>query len=814
MKLMRTILLILSCLFAEVVSAQNDSSGAAGDSYLTTSAKDNYLTAEEAYRDGHFDKAIRLLAAELKNSDNLLVSNVYRLLALCYIAVDQREKADEYVRLLLRYAPYYTISLQDPERFADLVRKYTENKNTLVTASQQVETLEEAPVPVTLITEEMIKAIDANNLKEVLLAYVPGVTAVEGNSELNVAMHGVYSSEQQKILIMQNGHRLNSRSTNVQAPDYSISLEKVKQIEVLRGPASSLYGNAALTAVVNIITKEGKDIDGASVSVGMGSFSTYKADLLVGKYGPGIDFFGWASVFSSEGQKIFYPAEATGVWRKFPLDGYAYINGFNRKPAYDIGCILQWNNHWKLTLNHQHAKMQSPYAYVALKAPYSYEKYRRINGEKPGHGRTSSRGELQYGNLWKNYSLDISVYVDIEQQRNYEVDGDSLPPDFVLHFKPDEMIDSIQAKRGFFQMVGWDEYTYGISVRNGYSYGKNNAGHGTLLAGLQLENYTMKSTEACVGEYYDRIAVTISEHNGQIKLGNELSLSMFLQGKHYFTPQLIINGGFRYDYKHRFNGKTLHAFSPRLAFIYKINPWSVKLSYARAFVDAPFFYRANEVATYKGGENLKPEYLDALQLSATTSIPSLHLEYDCNFYFNKLSELICYDKTARVDKTGKPVYYNAGSLKLFGIENSLSYVATGLRARMNLTYQQVLKSDKYRVTGKKVDGIPAVTMNLVVSKSVFTTPKHALWGHAGISCYSAQNISVDAYRDGVKYEDKNYPLKGTVLLNATLHYKYAKVETSLSCNNLLNTNYTRGSLYDIDVPQLGRNVMWKIKYFY
>lgn len=798
---MRIICITLICLFSLAAPAQHNTSG-----------KDSYLVAEEAYRDGQFEKAIRMLETDMKKYDNVLFSNVYRLLALCYMATDREEKADEYVRLLLRYVPYYSISLQDPERFADMIRKYKEGKKTLVTASQQVETLEEAPVPVTLITEEMIKAIDANNLKEVLVAYVPGITAVEGNSELNFAMHGVYSSEQQKILIMQNGHRLNSRSTNVQAPDYSISLEKVKQIEVLRGPASSLYGNAALTAVVNIITKEGKEVDGASLSLGTGSFSTYKADLLIGKYTPGMDFIGWASVFSSEGQQIFYPQGATEVWRVFDREGSVYLNGFNRQPAYDIGCIFQWNNHWKASFTHQHAKMQSPYVYVAIKAPYTYEKYRRINGQKPGHGRMSTRGEVQYSNLWKNFSLDVNVYFDADRQINYEADGDTLPGGLYVSFAPDEIMDSVEAKSGFFQMNAWEEYTYGLSVRNGYSYGKNNAAHGTLLAGVQMENYTMKSGDACVGDNFDRILVTISEHNGQIKLGSELSLSAFLQAKHYFTPRLIVNGGMRYDYKHRFNGKTLHAFSPRLACIYKMGRWSVKFCYARSFVDAPYFYRASKVVTYKGSEDLEPEYLDALQLSTNVALPALHLEYDCNLYYNKLSGLIYYDKTAKKEGGERPVYSNAGSLELFGIENSLSYTASKFRARMNLTYQRVLKSDKYCVTGSKVDAIPAITMNLVLSRSVFSTPKQSLWGHGSLSCYSSQNMPVSAVRDGKEYADEAYKIKGNTLLNATLHYKYGRLETSLTCNNILNTCYTRGSLYKIDVPQLGRNVMWKIIY--
>ena len=64
-------------------------------------------------------------------------------------------------------------------------------------------------MPVTLITEEMIQISGARNLKELLITYVPGMTNVECNEEMNIAMRGVYSSGQEKILFMLNGHRLN-----------------------------------------------------------------------------------------------------------------------------------------------------------------------------------------------------------------------------------------------------------------------------------------------------------------------------------------------------------------------------------------------------------------------------------------------------------------------------------------------------------------------------------------------------------------------------------------------------------------------------
>ena len=66
---------------------------------------------------------------------------------------------------------------------------------------------------------------------------MPGLNIIDCNDDINIAMRGIYSSTQEKILIMLNGHRLNSYATNTAAPDFSISLENVKQIEVLRGPA-------------------------------------------------------------------------------------------------------------------------------------------------------------------------------------------------------------------------------------------------------------------------------------------------------------------------------------------------------------------------------------------------------------------------------------------------------------------------------------------------------------------------------------------------------------------------------------------------
>ena len=202
--------------------------------------------------------------------------------------------------------------------------------------------------------------------------------------------------------------------------------------------------------------------------------------------------------------------------------------------------------------------------------------------------------------------------------------------------------------------------------------------------------------------------------------------------------------------------------------------------------------------------------MDALQLSALFSMPSIYLEYDCNLYYNRLNGILYNDKSAA--NTERPVYTNAGFLNLFGVENSFSYTPPGLDIRMNLTYQRVLDSQNYSVTGSKINGVPAISMNLVVSKSLLQRAKQSLWATASLSCYSKQNMPVSGIKDGVSYTDLNYKIKASSIVDLALRYKFKRIETSLVCKNLLDTRYTRASSYDIDVQQQGRSFMWKIGY--
>lgn len=766
---MRAACIIMITLFSVAAFAQNNS-------------KNSYLDAEEAYRDGLFDKVIHILEKDMKGYDKMLKSNACRLLALSYMSIDREEKADEYVRLLLKYLPYYTVSLQDPERFADLIRKYKEGKRTLVTASQQIETLEEVPVPVTLITEEMIQDSGARNLKELLLAYVPGISGVENVNEMNMAMHGIYSSGQQKILIMQDGHRLNSRSTNSASPDYSISLDKIKQVEVLRAPGSSLYGNVALTAVINLITKEGTDVNGALLSVARGSYHSMKADLLLGKHLMEMDFIMWASCYLSDGERVFIPEEKG--YNLIPSDGYSVISGFNGAPSYDLGLKFQWEGlHLMAAL--QHSKMIQPFSPLTG-STFFYDNYAGFNAKKPGSSRKVARLEAGYIGNKTPFSIDVSVYADFEEVGNYDVAGDTIPP--MVPIVPTGTTDTIYSLKGVFQILDWEDQTYGVTGKLKYDYqllGQN----GNFIVGAQYELYRLSNTSFRLGDHFNRIVWTADPQNERLCTGIDRSISFFLQGKQYWGEHILVNAGIRYDHKVRSDHKKIDAFSPRLSVVYLMNKvCNLKIGYSHSFVDAPYFYRNNTTKSYKGGSELKPELMDAFYLNFAWNPVDIDLHYDCNLYYNHVSHLIYKSPQRDIP------YLNAGKVNLIGLENSLNFHRKNLFANLTFSYMRLLDARDYNYSGHRIKGIPEFSTHLVMGYDVFRNTSHLFRLQGNLTGYSRQN-----------------GLPGQVIVNTGITYSYhQKLEVSGYFYNLLNTHYQMDGEVINPISQPGRWFLGKI----
>lgn len=776
---------------------------------IPASAQDIYSSAENAYKIGRIDSALVLLKSHENSFQGTDRQKAYRLMSLCCLALDMTEESEKYAGLLLKENKNFYGSLQDPIRFVDMINRLREGRGTTIkTASGQEERLEEAPVPVTIITREMIDMLSNNkSIGHILAAYVPGMSEVCTYAFANVTMHGVYTSGQEKILVMENGHRLNARSTNNGKLDYAISTEKIDHIEVLRGPASSLYGNVALTAVVNIITKKGGDVNGVKGKYGFGSYGTHRADLVAGTTFLGADILAWASLYTSNGERLNIP-EGTG-YSQTHHDGYAYVGRYEGRPSFDIGVNLLLND-FNLMINRKYGKMVPQYSWYA--ETYDYDRYRKFCEVTPGYSIDETHLELGYNKNFGNSMLNLTLYGDWYKFKDYQAVSDSM---INVSFKSDGSgnpeIDEngnyvTRLYHGVYQDDNWEEYTIGAIAKwsTNYHIGKTN---GNILAGAQFEFYRIPFNEFFLGEEYNRIIiVTTPESDNQLKIGSEKSISGFIQGKHYFTEQLILNAGLRYDKKYRRNDMSVSALSPRIAFVYlPSKSFSVKASYARSFVDAPYFYRQNTMNTYRGSEDLMPEYMDAIQLDFLGDMSS-HFSYDVNLFYNRLTELICNNQSTDLNAAK---YVNSGSLNIAGIEMELSYKTASFQSRFNATMQRALSAEQYYYSDHHIYSVPWCIANLACEQRLLKKNKHSLC-LAGNLRYTSRTLNKANSR--VKGSEDFY-LPNRTLLDLRLKYDYNNtIQFSLDCDNVFNTIYEIGGTSYLPYRYLGRTILGTVAF--
>ncbi len=762
-----------------------------------------YNQAESDYAIGRVEQAQKLLEENIGNFHGEMKLNAYRVLCLCCMELGKDEEAKRYIQNILSVNPFFSANDKDPQRFKDMLSAGNKETATISTASSKAEALSEVPVPVTLITSDMIQECGATNLKDVLLAYVPSMNNVDCNDDINIAMRGVFSNGQEKILIMLNGHRMNSYCTNIASPDFSISLEKIKQIEVLRGPASSLYGGVALTAVVNIITKQGRDVDGVFVKGGIGNFGQLRGDVLFGKHYADLDVFFWGSIYKREGQDFYVPAENTGM-KKY--GGDITVGGVGDKPSYDMGIVLTWKNRLKFMYDTHFSQTISPFTSSYGYSPYDRSQYMTFNGILPSYATCSHHIDLSYSHSFFDdaFHLQGTMTYDDNDMTHYQVVSDSSVPKASVMLGLPAILDSMfAASHGIFRYINGQESAIGAQVRGDFSYNRNVAGcEGLITFGAQFTHFKLDDMRYVIGLEHN---ITSLETNAiaTIGKGHENSFNTFVQLKQRWY-NLILNAGLRYDHHQHYNNQSVNEFSPRVALIYVRPKWNAKLSYSKSFVDSPYFYRKTNnyisdfmktfsiaSTTSKSDISLKSEYLHSFQftLAGTNWVEGLDLEL--NGYYNRASNLIY---------TSILTHENAGTIKMVGAEFTGSYHRNRLSTNLTISWQHLLKSDIYNRDIDKSFNIPDVTINAVVGYSV--SKRLHLHSHLGIESKQT-NMSIDLMKQKLIKQE----VDARALLDLGARYTFGKFELGANCNNVLDHRYYRGGIGTGLLPQLGRSFL-------
>lgn len=190
------------------------------------------------------------------------------------------------------------------------------------TSSRFPQKSSEAPSRVTVVDAKAIQKYGYKTLRDILNS-IPGLyTTYDRNyTYLGARGFGIPGDYNTRFLMLLDGKRVNDNIYDSFGTDYDgiVNVDLIQRVEFSSGPGSAIYGANAFFGVINVITKNGDDIDGVQVSADYGSENSRRARVTAGNtFENGVDAMISASAYKSDGADLYFsefddPATNNGV---------------------------------------------------------------------------------------------------------------------------------------------------------------------------------------------------------------------------------------------------------------------------------------------------------------------------------------------------------------------------------------------------------------------------------------------------------------------------------------------------------------------
>jgi vitamin B12 transporter len=214
----------------------------------------------------------------------------------------------------------------------------------VVSATRMEQPLSEVLSSVSVITRQDIEKSQAPTLVDLL----QGESGVEygrnggPGSQTSIFLRG---QESKSLVVLVDGVRTQTDGGGFLTVT-DMPLSQIERIEILRGNAGALYGDAAIGGVINIYTRQGKGSPKAYGSIGYGSKNTSDLNVGFGGSNVGYNFDMNAGVKSSKGFTAMDPALSNRV--NADRDGYSsqYFGAkLSKKLNMDTVLFIQSSHH-------------------------------------------------------------------------------------------------------------------------------------------------------------------------------------------------------------------------------------------------------------------------------------------------------------------------------------------------------------------------------------------------------------------------------------------------------------------------------------
>ncbi len=518
---------------------------------------------------------------------------------------------------------------------------------TIKSASLREQPSTEAPASISVVTHDDIQRLGYQNLADILAGERGFYTSSDRNytylGDRGFGRQGDYNS---RVLVLVDGHRMNDNVTGgvTLGNGFMVDSDLIERVEVVRGPGSALYGNNAFFAVVNVITRTGKDISGVETAFSGGSFESYRGRITMGyELDHGIDFLASGTVFHSDGHdQLFYkeyvqPPTSDGYSRH--TDAEEAESGFAR---------LSWNG----------IKLEGGWVERTKHIPTG--SFSTVFGDP--------RNSTVDGNYYVSATLDHTFENDLTlnaevsydtiyyKGRYVYADASSAIPgattESIEHLLGRWWTEDIHAHRTWFDQL-------------------------TITAGFQIvENVDQNQWNYETQPYHQTLN---ANHHSII-------WSPYIDSSWAILTNLILSAGFRYD-QGDFVGSSL---SPRTSLVYSpAHSTTFKLLYGQAFRGPNAYERfySDGGLTQKGNPNLGPETIETYEWVAEQKLGQ-HFTASVSAYYYIANDLI----NQVIDPADQLlVYKNISNVRGRGVEAEIDgEFGGGIRGRISYTLQKTV----------------------------------------------------------------------------------------------------------------------------
>jgi iron complex outermembrane receptor protein len=459
----------------------------------------------------------------------------------------------------------------------------------VISASRIEEKISVAPASIHIITEDQIRTRGYLNLEEIL-EDIPEVevqkkASVEYSNYITI--RGIDGSE--KFIIMMDGMRINSPTGTPLAIVYNYPVTDARQVEVILGPASALYGVDAFTGVINIITKKGKDLRGISLNGSIGSYTTTHNTLVAGIGRDEISFLVSGSYYYSK--EPFFPD-------LYPEEYSWYNEEYRNNGAMQVS---PWDSRTVTMPVEQYETPTMSYAVHAKLNIHDLE----VGYFRNFESHSSSLATLPQFTVYSGDALYKFLVESFYTSYNYTSGNGKWRLLTMLSHSRDEIDPKSLYMNTYTSYFKGYKYAFNRSLKLEEKITRIISENSSLIAGISYEDFTALAKSGDLPFEFNKDLAADFQNiyylgtNISDREGNDLTiqqdfyylqyqnLGTYLQWRTNFREKLNITLGGRFDYNSRYKA----TINPRAGLVYTpFKELKIKLLYGKAYL-SPSPYR-------------------------------------------------------------------------------------------------------------------------------------------------------------------------------------------------------------------------------